>query len=169
MRRLAVLDSPSPITAVTLAAWRAEPSTTNRLIPIPSMGPRPGQCVLQSASSFVVVYKSSLYKLVNDTRRTSVSQPWTSPLCCFLCFTALRITNSPVADVFIVWAKSDPDGKIRGFILEKVGLSVSMRAILLCMRVYMDDWSPLRFCHCLPSSYIQTAQLVMTGDNACVM
>lgn len=29
------------------------------------------------------------------------------------------ITNSPIADVFIVWAKSDPDHKIRGFILEK--------------------------------------------------
>lgn len=36
------------------------------------------------------------------------------------------ITNSPIADVFVVWAKSDAhDGKIRGFILEKgmVGLS----------------------------------------------
>ncbi|HEV8023107.1 MAG TPA: acyl-CoA dehydrogenase [Candidatus Lustribacter sp.] len=34
------------------------------------------------------------------------------------------ITNSPIADVFIVWAKDD-DGKIRGFILEKgmTGLS----------------------------------------------
>ncbi len=29
------------------------------------------------------------------------------------------ITNSPVADILIVWAKSDPDGKIRGFILER--------------------------------------------------
>ena len=30
------------------------------------------------------------------------------------------ITNSPIADVFIIWAKSDShDGKIRGFILEK--------------------------------------------------
>lgn len=29
------------------------------------------------------------------------------------------ITNSPIADVFVVWAKSDPDGKIRGFVLEK--------------------------------------------------
>jgi len=30
------------------------------------------------------------------------------------------ITNSPIADVFVVWAKSDAhDGKIRGFILEK--------------------------------------------------
>jgi glutaryl-CoA dehydrogenase len=29
------------------------------------------------------------------------------------------ITNSPVADVFIVWAKAQPDNKIRGFILEK--------------------------------------------------
>jgi glutaryl-CoA dehydrogenase len=29
------------------------------------------------------------------------------------------ITNSPIADLFVVWAKSDPDGKIRGFLLEK--------------------------------------------------
>lgn len=29
------------------------------------------------------------------------------------------ISNSPVADVFIVWAKCKWDGKIRGFILEK--------------------------------------------------
>lgn len=30
------------------------------------------------------------------------------------------ITNAPIADVFIIWAKSDAhDGKIRGFILEK--------------------------------------------------
>ncbi|WP_428263490.1 acyl-CoA dehydrogenase [Haliangium sp.] len=29
------------------------------------------------------------------------------------------ITNSPIADVFVVWAKSDPDGKIRGFLLER--------------------------------------------------
>ena len=30
------------------------------------------------------------------------------------------ITNSPIADVFIIWAKSDAhDGKIKGFILEK--------------------------------------------------
>ncbi|KAJ3160085.1 hypothetical protein HDU88_008357 [Geranomyces variabilis] len=29
------------------------------------------------------------------------------------------ITNSPIADVFIIWAKTVEDGKIRGFILEK--------------------------------------------------
>src|SRR3546814_2924646 len=30
------------------------------------------------------------------------------------------ITNSPIADVFVVWAKSDAhDGAIRGFILKK--------------------------------------------------
>ena len=28
------------------------------------------------------------------------------------------ITNSPIADVFIIWAKCE-DGNIRGFILEK--------------------------------------------------
>jgi len=34
--------------------------------------------------------------------------------------TKMWITNSPIADVFVVWAKSDAhDGKIRGFILEK--------------------------------------------------
>lgn len=48
------------------------------------------------------------------------------------------ISNSPVADVFVVWAKSDAhDGKIRGFILEKgmkglsapkIGGKLSLRA-----------------------------------------
>ena len=34
--------------------------------------------------------------------------------------TKMWITNSPIADVFVVWAKSDAhDGKIRGFVLEK--------------------------------------------------
>ncbi len=28
------------------------------------------------------------------------------------------ITNSPIADVFVVWAKAEPDDRIRGFILE---------------------------------------------------
>ena len=29
------------------------------------------------------------------------------------------ITNSPIADIFVVWAKTQEDGKIKGFILEK--------------------------------------------------
>ena len=29
------------------------------------------------------------------------------------------ITNSPIADVFVVWAKTEPDDQIRGFVLEK--------------------------------------------------
>src|SRR6476620_1376956 len=34
--------------------------------------------------------------------------------------TKMWITNSPIADVFVVWAKSDAhDGNIRGFVLEK--------------------------------------------------
>jgi glutaryl-CoA dehydrogenase len=34
--------------------------------------------------------------------------------------TKMWITNSPIADVFVIWAKSDAhDGKIRGFVLEK--------------------------------------------------
>ena len=52
--------------------------------------------------------------------------------------TKMWITNSPVADVFVVWAKSDTHGgKIRGFILEKglpglsapkIGEKLSLRA-----------------------------------------
>jgi glutaryl-CoA dehydrogenase len=38
------------------------------------------------------------------------------------------ITNSPIADVFVVWAKTD-DGRIRGFILEKGWRGLSAPAI----------------------------------------
>ncbi|GGB11532.1 glutaryl-CoA dehydrogenase [Allosediminivita pacifica] len=52
--------------------------------------------------------------------------------------TKMWISNSPIADVFVVWAKSDAhDGKIRGFVLDKgmkglsapkVGNKLSLRA-----------------------------------------
>ena len=57
------------------------------------------------------------------------------------------ITNSPIADVFVVWAKSDPDGKIRGFVLEKgmkgltapkIGGKFSMRASITG-QIAMDE------------------------------
>ncbi|MFT7287801.1 MAG: glutaryl-CoA dehydrogenase [Halieaceae bacterium] len=56
------------------------------------------------------------------------------------------ITNSPVADVFLVWAKTD-DGRIRGFILEKgmPGLSAPKIEGKLALRasvtgeIVMDD------------------------------
>jgi glutaryl-CoA dehydrogenase len=60
--------------------------------------------------------------------------------------TKMWITNSPIADVFIVWAKDD-EGKIRGFILEKgmKGLSApkiegkfSLRASITG-EIVMDD------------------------------
>src|SRR5690606_10672336 len=38
------------------------------------------------------------------------------------------ITNSPIADVFVVWAKND-EGKIRGYILEKGMKGLSAPAI----------------------------------------
>lgn len=38
------------------------------------------------------------------------------------------ITNSPIADIFIVWAKLD--GKVRGFILEKDMQGLSAPEIL---------------------------------------
>lgn len=58
----------------------------------------------------------------------------------------IRITNSPVADICVVWAKCD-DGKVRGFILERgmKGLSTpkidgkfSLRASSTGM-IVMDD------------------------------
>jgi glutaryl-CoA dehydrogenase len=42
----------------------------------------------------------------------------------------LWITNSPIADVFVIWAKSDAhEGKIRGFVLEKGMPGLSAPAI----------------------------------------
>ncbi|MGY8831514.1 MAG: acyl-CoA dehydrogenase family protein, partial [Pseudomonadales bacterium] len=38
------------------------------------------------------------------------------------------ITNSPIADVFVVWAKDDA-GEIRGFVLEKGWQGLSTPAI----------------------------------------
>ncbi len=60
--------------------------------------------------------------------------------------TKMWITNAPIADVFIVWAKND-SGKIRGFILEKnmQGLSAPIMHGKLSLRisitgeVVMDD------------------------------
>ena len=37
-----------------------------------------------------------------------------------------RITNSPIADVFVVWGKTQEDGQIRGFLLEKVYSTVEL-------------------------------------------
>ncbi|MEL6689406.1 MAG: acyl-CoA dehydrogenase [Pseudomonadota bacterium] len=58
------------------------------------------------------------------------------------------ISNSPIADVFVVWAKSDAhDGKIRGFVLEKgmkglsapkIGGKLSLRASVTG-EIVMDD------------------------------
>ena len=58
------------------------------------------------------------------------------------------ISNSPVADVFVVWAKSDAhDGRIRGFVLEKgmpgldapkIDGKLSLRASITGM-IMMDD------------------------------
>ncbi|WP_265499782.1 acyl-CoA dehydrogenase [Paracoccus beibuensis] len=58
------------------------------------------------------------------------------------------ISNSPIADVFVVWAKSDAhDGKIRGFVLEKgmkglsapkIGGKLSLRASITG-EIVMED------------------------------
>ena len=58
------------------------------------------------------------------------------------------ITNSPIADVFVVWAKSDEhNGAIRGFILEKgmkglsapkIGMKLSLRASITG-EIVMDE------------------------------
>jgi glutaryl-CoA dehydrogenase len=66
------------------------------------------------------------------------------------------ITNSPIADVFVVWAK-DPEGKIRGFVLErgmkgltapKIHGKFSLRASLTG-EIVMDE-VPVPETHLLP-------------------
>ncbi|WP_372605265.1 acyl-CoA dehydrogenase [Actibacterium sp.] len=62
--------------------------------------------------------------------------------------TKMWISNSPIADVFVVWAKSDAHGgKIRGFVLEKgmkglsapkIGKKVSLRASITG-EIVMED------------------------------
>lgn len=41
------------------------------------------------------------------------------------------ISNSPIADVFVVWAKCKWDGKIRGFVMDKVR-PLSLVVELIC-------------------------------------
>ena len=41
-----------------------------------------------------------------------------------------RITNSPIADVFVVWGKTQEDGKVRGFILDKVRFCTELASTL---------------------------------------
>lgn len=48
-----------------------------------------------------------------ETRAKKVNGGW------ILHGNKMWITNSPIADIFIVWAKASTDGEIRGFILEK--------------------------------------------------
>ena len=48
------------------------------------------------------------------------------------------ITNAPIADVFVVWAKCQWDGKIRGFVLDKVRLSVSRMSCALAKKSPSD-------------------------------
>src|ERR1700709_1059653 len=58
------------------------------------------------------------------------------------------ITNAPIADVFVVWAKSDAhDGRIKGFVLEKgmkglsaprIGGKLSLRASITG-EIVMDE------------------------------
>ncbi len=62
--------------------------------------------------------------------------------------TKMWITNSPIADVFVVWAKSDAhDGRIKGFVLEKgmkglsapkIGEKLSLRASITG-EIVMDE------------------------------
>jgi glutaryl-CoA dehydrogenase len=46
-----------------------------------------------------------------ETRAKKVDGGW------ILQGSKMWITNSPIADVFVVWAKADTDGEIHGFIL----------------------------------------------------
>ncbi|CAH7670798.1 mitochondrial glutaryl-CoA dehydrogenase [Phakopsora pachyrhizi] len=79
------------------------------------------------------------------------------------------ITNSPIADIFIVWAKCAWDEKIRGFILEKgmKGLSAPKISNKLALRasitgsIYMDSVS-------VPSENILPNVAGLKGPFSCL-
>ena len=55
------------------------------------------------------------------------SKSWPVILACLYCHSlAARITNSPIADVFVVWAKLD--GVVRGFIVDRVRVVIDNQA-----------------------------------------
>lgn len=122
----AALGSQSPTMEVTLAAWRPEPATTHPAGATSSTGPRPGEAGAWSPQA-------------GGQGQWVMARPLTA------CPTS-RITNSPVADLLIVWARCE-DSCIRGFLLEKGmrGLSTpriegkfSLRASSTGM-IIMDD------------------------------
>ena len=53
-------------------------------------------------------------------RKLSFKSLWMIPLFSLIIPFNLRITNSPIADILIIWAKCE-DGVIRGFIVERKG------------------------------------------------
>jgi alkylation response protein AidB-like acyl-CoA dehydrogenase len=64
------------------------------------------------------------------------------------------ITNSPIADVFVVWAKDDK-GVIRGYILEKVPCRLSL--VLPSLRMGMLLWMvTCRCCRMHPNRHDAT-------------
>uniref|UniRef100_A0A1X7SY38 Acyl-CoA dehydrogenase/oxidase C-terminal domain-containing protein n=1 Tax=Amphimedon queenslandica TaxID=400682 RepID=A0A1X7SY38_AMPQE len=79
--------------------------------------------------SLIHVFSRTLRTSSAFTLKSSQQFDWRDPLNLEVCLKEdeiiMRITNSPIADVFVVWAKCTDDGKIRGFILEKgmAGLS----------------------------------------------
>lgn len=85
------------------------------------------------------VKRGSTY-LLNGTKTWQVVFTDCLPLPLFLVHIVImclaRITNSPIADVFIVWARTMEDKKIRGFILEKASRrslsSLSLSSMLYC-------------------------------------
>jgi hypothetical protein len=64
-------------------------------------------------------------------------------LLCLCCSLGSKnwITNSPIADVFVVWAKDD-EGQIRGFILEKVcNMMLNfVHTLHMCTRLWHRKW-----------------------------
>ena len=94
----AALGSRSPTTGVTLVAWRPEPATTHPAGATSSMGPRPGEAGAWGPQA-------------------GGQGQWVMARALTAC-PASRITNSPVADLLIVWARCE-DSCIRGFLLEK--------------------------------------------------
>lgn len=80
-------------------------------------------------------------------------------------FSFLRISNAPIADIFIVIAKAIPENKFRGFILTRgmPGLSTSeIEGIWLFLLIFFLYLLYLLFCNMLISGSRRSSENELT-------
>jgi len=120
--------------AATQGEWKRGQPTMPLPTPIPSMEPKHGQYCPPSLSNYFSSPSLNFLPHPLPSPPTPFSSHFPLPTIVppvkgkvtgfpnneSILFSLSRITLAPVADIFVVWARCSEDGKIRGFILEKV-------------------------------------------------